>query len=1290
MSTRKSSGIVKTLPLTQQNAVIKFLKRCWMPLAILIITAAVISSLFRALTPWAKQYKKEVEHHLSTLLGEPVSIHTMETGWYWFEPVIKLKQVSISDGKQKLIKLDKLLVGINIFSSLWHWQIQPGVLFLDELHLTIRQKNGQWQVDGLTGPNKSTMTWDTDTYKPILAWILSQQKIIIKNLSAQVYLQNGTLIPVREFNLTIANRSGRYRIKGKAHLAQTTRTDFQLLAEMYLDPRALNKTVGHAFFSVDDLLLAQWQSFFPQSRIHLLGGKGDIEVWADVGAGQLENVQARLDLDHLAWDDTQTQKNQLVQSLKANLAWNPTKEGWQLAGDHIKLRLGDTLWPENSLLVRYERSNHDYFVFIKNILLQSLCSTSIPWPNNLSTVLAMKPHGQFHDTQVHVKDGGIAYILTRFSKLGWLAQETRLGVDNLSGVIHWQPTEGRLELDGEKTVIDDKSQPPITFETLNAAFDWKELSHGMRLSMERLVLKHPNLLLSAQGVVDEISTNSAGSLRLTAEFSANDAHTWLPYLPVKHLKPKLAIWLKRDVKRIATASGELSVNGLVADFPFDKQPGEFAIKSYLTGVDLIFAPNWPLTKDIEGYLRVNKRALEADIVHADLRGIVIDKGNLSVNDIGLDKETLLIHSKITTDSGKAQSYILSSPLNKKLSVLNMLKMKGPLELDLQLEAPLYPENDDVLALGDLAFINNTVDVHHTLDDVQLNKLNGTLQFDQQGILDSDLKAIIMGYPVAILIKSIRHPEPYTEVRIKGKTTMDVVRSKFNLPVFSLMHGSLWLESLLTLTDDPSDLDHLRIHTSLQGLSIDLPSPLGKLAGVKTPLTIDIDFNPQKAIRLRFNYDNRLRSDLWFSGSKEEYLLQKGEILVGDSNQPPMEQKQKGLRIVGALTTFDLQEWLATWEKLSDLTTKKGLIDVLNYVEFKLREAKIWRENYKDLSVKAMKSTNNSWSIHLEQERLAANLKYQPSTNSLTGVFDKLSLTKQADANKLGEATPWTLKPAEMPNLDLSIHSFQFDGLNLGDVTLKTTRANNLWQLESFKMESPYYQLSAKGQWQQEGKINTTRLRADLHINDLAKSLVSWEISPVVEAHRGDVRFQGSWPGAFHDFSLVNVVGQMGISFKNGRITNLSPETEEKLGLGKLLSILSLQTIPRRLKLDFSDLSQAGYSFDEFSGSFTLAKGVLTTQDSYIDGPVAYASMKGNLDVVKQLYDLNLKVSPHITASLPIVATIAGGPIAGIATWVASKIINQGMQRISGYTYKISGPWRQPVVQQVSIIKKRQT
>jgi uncharacterized protein YhdP len=134
----------------------------------------------------------------------------------------------------------------------------------------------------------------------------------------------------------------------------------------------------------------------------------------------------------------------------------------------------------------------------------------------------------------------------------------------------------------------------------------------------------------------------------------------------------------------------------------------------------------------------------------------------------------------------------------------------------------------------------------------------------------------------------------------------------------------------------------------------------------------------------------------------------------------------------------------------------------------------------------------------------------------------------------------------------------------------------------------------------------------------------------------------------------------------------------------VLSILSLQTIPRRLQLDFSDLTEDGYSFDVFEGNFALKKGVVTTDNAHIDGPVAFAAIKGSIDLPRETLDLNLRVAPRITASLPIVATIAGGPIVGVAVWVASKLINAGREKVSGYTYKVSGPFKDPLVQQTSI------
>lgn len=1263
----------------------KFLKRCWIILAFLIITAAIISSLFRALTPWAKQYKAEVEHHLSTVLGEAVTINTMETSWYWFEPVIKLNQVNISDGKQDRIKLSKLLVGINLFSSLWHWQFQPGVLFIDDLHLSLHQNEKGWEIDGIDSYNSPKISWEAA--QPVLAWILAQQKIIIKNLSAHLYMQDGVLIPLSDLNLHIVNKAGHYTIKGRGNLAQTAATNFQLLAELKIDLYALNKTSGQAFFSIQHLLPAQWQGFVGQSGLQLLDGKGDVQLWADLIKGKIAKLQARLRLRNVAWTDKETQKNEQIKILKANLAWKPTAEGWELAGDQIHLRLGDTFWPKNSLMLRYQKTNDTYLLYLKNILLDSLLSTAVSWPQALTPVLAMKPHGLFHDTQLQIKQGKFDSLLTNFSNLGWPSQPEYPGVDNLSGALHWQPQQGMLQLGSDKTVISQKNQPSMTLSVLSATVNWQTLSDGLRINLDHFIINHRNLLMNLRGVMYKMTANSSGQLNLTGEFSAKNAQRLLPYLPSKYLKPKLNAWLKRDIKRIGKLQGKININGALADFPFDKQPGEFAIKSHLTGVDLVFAPKWPVTKYIEAYLELNKRTLDANIVNAYLKEVKTNQCSVRVANLGSDREVLLVHSKMNTSGEKALSYIMNSPLQKKLSALNMLKIRGLLDLDFKLEAPLYPENDTILVLGELQFKNNKVEVHHSMDDVELEELSGDLRFDQTGVLGSQLQAQILNNPVTLAIQSVHKPAPYTEVKIAGESNIEVLNKKFNLPILSLMHGKLGIEGVLQLTDDPNDLDHLHVSSSLAGLGIDLPAPLGKSVEKKTPLSVDIDFNPLRAVRLRFNYDNQLSSDLWFSRPRGTFALQKGEIRLGSGEAKG--RSKPGLQLVGSLPSFDLDQWLKVKAKLTKLAGQSTLVAALDLIDLKLQKAKIWKENYDELAAKATKLTSGDWSIRLNHATLKANLQYKPSSNTLTGQFDKLHLeNKSADLQPREQQAKSTLKPLDLPNLNLRIASFQLGALDLGDVSLKGKATPDRWHLEYCKITSPSYLLTAKGEWKQVGKANTTKLEADLHINDLATSLARWKISPAVEAKHGDLRFQGGWPGALHDFSLAKINGEVAINFKGGRITNLSSETEEKLGLGKLLSILSLQTIPRRLKLDFSDLSKGGYSFDRLEGSFNITDGVMTTQDSYIDGPVAYASMKGNLDIAKQQYNVDLKVSPHITASLPVVATIAGGPVAGFATWVASKIINQGMQKISGYSYKISGPWKQPMVEEVNIIRKR--
>jgi len=1200
MSTNRDKVMTKDLSTKRPHIVVNFLKKCGMPLAIAFIVIAIVFSLFRALTPWAKQYKGKVEQHLSTLLGQPVTINDMETSWYWFEPVLKMDQVMLSDKQDHVLKLNKLLVGINLFSSLWHWQIEPGVLYVDDVHLTLHQVDKHWDVEGLR-QDKQSMTLESESYLQILTWVLAQQKIVIKNVTAMVYLGDGTLIPLRDLNLTTRHSYGHYRIKGSARLAQKIPTELAVIADMQLDPYALKKASGHAYLSVKHFLPTQWQGFFPDLTVHAKEGEGNLELWLDLVKGNFFSLQSTLDFKQVSWTQDGKSKRHTIQNLQANLAWRTTTHGWRLSGDHIKLSLDGMVWPENVLQLDYKKSQDSYRAFVKTLSLKPLLSMDVTWPDSMRSVLAMRPQGDLSNTQLVVKAKKIDYLLTRFVNMGWRRRGDIPSVSQLSGVLYWQPTEGHLELDGENTLIAPKGLPPVSFDQFNAAFDWKQLSNVWRISMDRFVLSRPDTVLSAQGVLDDPGLPTA-NLRMTAEFSASDARHWLDYIPARYLKPKLDDWLKQDIKKISKVTGQLIINGPLVDFPFDKQLGEFSINGYVSGVDLLFGKNWPLTRDIDAHLRVDKRVLDVDVVHADLQGVLLDKLSLVINDIGMGREALLIHGDVNAPADKIKAYVFASPLGTRFSRWKMIDIGDSLGLDLRLEVPLYPESDHVFARGVLTFDDNKVVLHHALNDISLDKLSGALQFDEHGITQSELQGSLAGDPIAFHIQSIRKPKSYIEVNIEGSTSIDLLHQKFPLPLLELMRGHIKIQSLLTLMDNPNDLDHMRISSSLEGVSVDLPPPLGKTAKEAVPLTVDVSFNDDK--------------------------------------------------------NFDL-----------DLV-------------------------YKDLRIKAREVAKNDWSVKLQEKNISADLRYQAAVNTLTGNIEYLYLPNTMLLNNRVKSVTTGFSPSDIPNLNLTIGAVTLDKVDLGNVSLKSTSSKEQWTLEYCKIKSPDYQMTIQGDWKQQGKKSNTHMDSELQLFDLGKALARWNIIPAVEAHRGTVVFKGGWPGAIYDFSIDKLAGNLQISLKSGRITNLDKATEEKLGLGKLLSVLSLQTIPRRLSLDFSDLSEKGYSFDEFKGSFTVNNGVMNTQDSYIDGPVAYASMKGDLDLAKHLYDVDLRVSPYIMASLPIVVTIAGGPIAGpiagIATWVASKLINKGMQQISAYTYKISGPWQDPVVQQVKIYRKKKS
>jgi uncharacterized protein (TIGR02099 family) len=1249
--------------------------------AILMMTVAIMISLFRALTPLAKQYKKDVEHHLSLLMGQPVQIRSIETSWYWFQPVLRLNHVTVFDQKHHALTLEKLLVGINLFRSLWHGYIQPGILYMDDLHVTLRQVGHHWTIDGLQQDNGLTLQ-PLDAYRPFFYWLFEQQKIKIRNVSAMVHLKDGSFLPFGTFQLTAMQRGGHYLLKGQAKLAQTMATELMILADFQWSTSAVNKMNGHLYLSAHHVLPKQWQGFFPKSGYRLLGGQGDLDAWVDVVDGHLANIQTLLDFRRLSWGQEGHSKSQWIESLRANLAWRPTDDGWKLSGDRIQLNADGLRWPDNACLIQFQQSSQTYRVFLKTVLLPSLWSQAFKWPAVMQSVSVLHPTGDLSDLQLEIKNAQITHLITRFNDVSWSVRRRWPAVRHLSGALDWRSSTGRLDLDGADTIVEPFGLRAIRFSDLNAAFEWTELPRGIRISMKRLVLRHPNMLFRARGVFDEPFSPEHGHVQLSAEFSASQAQKWLAYFPSQYVKPKLSHWLKHDIRRIGNAQGQFTMDGFLVDFPFDKKPGEWRVSTYVSGVDFLIHKKWPPIKNFDGYLSAHQRSMAVDVLHASLLGVDVRQANIRIDNMGLGQESLLLHGKVDTPVHRLKKYVFSTPLRHHFSKLKQLDMNGTVGLELFLDIPLYPEKNDLLARGGLSFYHNQATFHYERKDVSLTNLSGLLQFDEKGVTESHLSAKLFGERVDLHIQSQSEPKPYTSIMMEGKIAIDKLREIFEFPLLSFMQGVLSLSSQWMITDDPHDLDHLELRTSLEGVEIDLPAPLGKSASEMVPLISRVDFNLEKTARFRMTYDKGLSSDLWFINKAGGFVLDKGGVLVGKGLLPI--QEQKGLRVRGSLSRFDTQRWRRVWTQWPVHSTTPSWFETMCSVDMSFGEVILFGKRYPELGLKAKKlSREEVWSFQMDQKDIAADLIYHPSEHALSGHFTRLYLTQPLFIEKTGPSETPPLKPMDIPDLNLKVDAFRLGTVDVGHVVLKSTSSSDHWQLNDCQITSPEYQLALSGDWLlHEGK-NMTTLQADLQMHHLGAGLTRWHITPVVDADKGVVQWNGHWPGSMMNFSLDNIQGDLSIFFQNGLITHLSRETEEKLGLGKLFSILSLQTIPRRLKLDFSDLSNTGYSFDVFKGDFVIQNGVMHTHNSYIDGPVAYASMKGDLDVMKRLYNVELHVSPHITASLPIVATIAGGPIAGVAAWVASKIINQGMQRVTGYTYKVSGPWLRPKVRVMS-------
>ena len=181
---------------------------------------------------------------------------------------------------------------------------------------------------------------------------------------------------------------------------------------------------------------------------------------------------------------------------------------------------------------------------------------------------------------------------------------------------------------------------------------------------------------------------------------------------------------------------------------------------------------------------------------------------------------------------------------------------------------------------------------------------------------------------------------------------------------------------------------------------------------------------------------------------------------------------------------------------------------------------------------------------------------------------------------------------------------------------------------------------------------------------------------VVRRGRGRMEGQVAWLGSPLTLDYPSMTGSFFINVEAGQFLKADP------GLAKLLGVLSLQSLPRRLALDFRDVFTEGFAFDFVRGDITIQQGIAATNNLQMKGVNAAVLMEGKADIARETQDIKVVVVPEINAGTASLVATMINPAIGLGTFLAQMFLRQPLMRAATQEFHIDGTWADPRITRV--------
>ncbi len=1352
-----------------------FLARWTLALLLLawVLFAASWGTLHLVIVPRIGELRPQLEAAATRLIGVPVRIESI-TGYSTnLLPAFELGNVRLLDPRgREALRLPRVLVSLSPRALL---NLKFDQVLVDSPVLDVRRlSDGRIQVAGLDLSQGSAVGSDD----AVLDAIFSQPEFVIRH-GQVVWTDEMRAVPplaLSAVDVVLRNRARVHEMRLDATPPSEWGERFGLRARFEQPFLARGdgrwkEWTGQVYADFARIDLAQFKRYVDRG-FDVDQGQGAVRAWVDIQRAQVTGATADIALADMAVRLAPDLEPLQLASVSGRLSGKFAPDAREFVTQGLAFDTRDGIhWPGGNLSFKQQLASAarpatgDLQADRLDLAALAQIAGRLPLDTSLRAALGLhRPSGQIDKLRLrwqqavgqastYQAEGRMQQLSVRAApdtsgaRRGTPESIGTPGVQGISAEFSFSESGGKAALlmqDGSVDLPGVFEEALVPFGRLSGDLSWQVRGDKLQVQLARLRFANADadgeLELKWQTSDPARSASKSrfpGMLDMQGKLTRANATRVHRYLPLV-LEPEVRNYV-RDAVQAGTASDvRFKVRGDLWDLPFpDARQGEFLVSAQIGGATLAYVPRslqpgdakpWPAATRLTGTLVIDRQSLMVRGANSALAGspmVQITKADALIADLA-KASVVAVNLEARGPLSELLAFANNSPIASMTEqALAPLSGTGEAELRLKLEVPI-DDPDRTRVQGSLQLQGNDVQVSPDLP--RLARARGAIGFTENGVSVNALQARWLGgdvridggtVPPSAAVAGGERAAPAMGFRLQGTASAEGLRQArefgFVPRIAQYLMGSAAYSASVGWR---SGLPDVAVNSTLVGMALNLPVPLGKPAEAALPLRLEFGPARDASGALVRQQDQwlvqlgRVASARYLRDTTEpEPRVLRGAIAVGLAEAEPPALPREGVTANIRLDTVDVDAWDRLLPQFPGSVAEAA--GAKQQPSASAADSSYWPTN---LALRARNFTASGrtlhdlvaggsreggrWRANLEARELNGYLEYQqPNDQGAGRLYARLSRLTLAGASANEVESLLSEQPQSIPALDIVVEEFDLRGKKLGRVEVEAVNravaghgaVAREWRLNRFDVIAPDAVFRATGNWaalnaqtadagaaavparggKRAQEQRRTVMNFQLDIQNAGELLARLGMKDVVRRGKGQMQGQIAWAGSPLSLDYASLGGNFKVNIENGQFLKAEP------GLAKLLGVLSLQSLPRRLMLDFRDVFSEGFAFDFFRGDVRIDQGIAHSDNLQMKGINAAVLMDGQADLSRETQNIRVLIVPEINAGTASLIAAAINPAVGLGTILAQFVLRQPLIDAATQEIHIDGSWVEP-------------